>query len=106
MRRLGRLVDPDYPPPWVIAMRTNDRVFRAVSIVAVIIVAGIVASGLYVFYDVSMRAEDKGAPSGTVTPAHLARGKFLTRAPDCAACHSAQNSKPFAGGLPFKLPFG
>src|SRR6202043_3283837 len=87
-------------------MRTNDRVFRAVSIVAVIIVAGIVASGSYVFYDVSMHAEDKGAPSGPVTPALLARGEYLTRAADCAACHNAPGGKPFAGGLPFKLPFG
>src|SRR3984893_18663800 len=81
-------------------------VVRAFSIVAVIIVACLVASGLYVFYDVSMHAEDKGAPSGPVTPALLARGEYLTRAADCAACHNAPNGKPFAGGLPFKLPFG
>jgi mono/diheme cytochrome c family protein len=87
-------------------MRTNDRVFRTFSIVAVIIVAGIVASGLYVFYDVSMHAEDRGASYGPVTPALLARGEYLTRAADCAACHNAPNGKPFAGGLPFKLPFG
>src|SRR6202043_724754 len=97
-------------------MRTNDRVFRAVFIVAVIIVAGIVASGSYVFYDVSMHAEDKGAPTGPITPALLARGEYLTRAADCAACRTAAstpenslyppNGKPFAGGLPFKLPFG
>jgi mono/diheme cytochrome c family protein len=87
-------------------MRTNDRIFRAFSLIAVIIVAGIVASALYVFYDVSMHAEDKGAPSGPVTPALLARGEYLTRAADCAACHNAPNGKPLAGGLPFKLPFG
>ena len=81
-------------------------IVRAFSIVAVIIVAGIVASALYVFYDVSMHAEDKGAASGPVTPALLARGEYLTRAADCAACHSAPNGKPFAGGLPFELPFG
>src|ERR1700738_705501 len=81
-------------------------VVRAFSIVAVIIVACLVASGLYVFYDVSMHAEDKGAPPGPVPPAFLARGKFLPRAADCAACHNAPNGKPFAGGLPFKLPFG
>jgi mono/diheme cytochrome c family protein len=87
-------------------MTTNDRVFRAVSIAAIIIAAGIVASALYVFYDVSMHAEDKGASSGPVTPALLARGEYLTRAADCAACHNAPGGKPFAGGLPFKLPFG
>jgi mono/diheme cytochrome c family protein len=79
---------------------------RTVSIVALIIVTGLVASALYVFYDVSMHAEDTGAPSGPVTPALFARGEYLTRAADCAACHSAPNGKLFAGGLPFKLPFG
>src|SRR5580704_7338783 len=81
-------------------------IVRAFSIVAVIIVAGIVASALYVFYNGSMHAEDKGAPTGPITPALLARGEYLTRAADCAACHDAPNGKPFAGGLPFKLPFG
>ena len=81
-------------------------VFRAVSIVAAIIAAGIVASASYIFYDVSMHAGDKGAPAGPVTATLLARGEYLTRAADCAACHSTPNGKPFAGGLPFKLPFG
>ncbi len=81
-------------------------VLRAVSIAAIIIVAGIVASASYVFYDVSMHAEDKGAPAGPITAAVLARGEYLTRAADCAACHNAPNGKPFAGGLPFTLPFG
>ena len=63
------------------AMSSQDRrtpkrmtVFRAVSIVAVMIVAGIVASALYVFYDVSMHAGDKGAPAGPITATLLARG--------------------------------
>lgn len=81
-------------------------IVRALSIVAVVAIAGIIASVLYVFYDVSMHAEDKGAPSGPVTSALLARGKYLTRAADCAVCHETPNGKPFAGGLPFKLPFG
>src|SRR3984957_11001138 len=81
-------------------------IVRAFSIVAVIIVAGIVASASYVLYDVSMHAGDKGAPAGPIPATLLARGEYLTRAADCAACHNAPNGKPFAGGLPFKLPFG
>ena len=81
-------------------------ILRAVSIVGVIIVIGIVASALYVVYDSSMHAEDKGAPSGPVTAALIAHGEYLTRAADCAACHNAPNGESFAGGLPFKLPFG
>lgn len=36
----------------------------------------------------------------------IARGKYLTVAADCAACHTIEGGKPFAGGLAFKLPFG
>jgi mono/diheme cytochrome c family protein len=80
--------------------------FRTVSILAVIVVIGIVAGALYVFYDSSMQAEDKGAPSGPVTAALIERGEYLARAADCAACHTSPNGKPFAGGVLFKLPFG
>jgi mono/diheme cytochrome c family protein len=54
-------------------------------------------------------AEFKG-PNPTGVPATLAgadliaRGEYLTRAADCAACHTAPGGKPFSGGLPFKLP--
>jgi mono/diheme cytochrome c family protein len=34
------------------------------------------------------------------------RGEYLTRAADCAACHSLPDGKPFTGGRQFKLPFG
>ncbi len=34
------------------------------------------------------------------------RGEYLTRAADCMPCHTAPDGKPFAGGRPFKLPFG
>ncbi len=34
------------------------------------------------------------------------RGGYLARAGDCVACHSAEGGEPFAGGLPFKTPFG
>src|SRR5580658_8833884 len=81
-------------------------VFRAVSILAAVITASIGASALYVLYDTSIHAEDDGASSGLATGALISRGEYLTRAADCAGCHNAPNGKPFAGGLPFKLPFG
>jgi mono/diheme cytochrome c family protein len=34
------------------------------------------------------------------------RGRYLAIAGDCTACHTAPGGKPFAGGLPFNLPFG
>ncbi|HVI54041.1 MAG TPA: c-type cytochrome [Luteibacter sp.] len=50
------------------------------------------------------------APSIVGAPANadpVARGEYLARAADCIACHTVpETGKPFAGGLPFKLPFG
>ena len=34
------------------------------------------------------------------------RGEYITRAADCAACHTAPGGTPFAGGRQFQLPFG
>src|SRR5579864_952121 len=38
--------------------------------------------------------------------ARVERGKYLAIAADCAACHTAPDGKPFAGGLALKTPFG
>jgi len=55
---------------------------------------------------------DYHGPSPTGVPPALAnadlikRGEYLTRAADCAACHTAKGGLLFAGGLGFVLPFG
>jgi mono/diheme cytochrome c family protein len=36
----------------------------------------------------------------------VARGEYVTRAADCASCHTVPNGTPFAGGRAFTLPFG
>ncbi|WP_322047225.1 cytochrome c [Paraburkholderia sp. J67] len=36
----------------------------------------------------------------------IARGEYLAKAADCVACHSVSGGTPYAGGRPFKLPFG
>jgi mono/diheme cytochrome c family protein len=36
----------------------------------------------------------------------VSRGAYLARAADCAPCHTGDASKPFAGGLALKTPFG
>jgi mono/diheme cytochrome c family protein len=48
------------------------------------------------------RAELPAAP----TPETIAKGKALTEAGDCASCHTADPSKPFAGGKRIETPFG
>jgi mono/diheme cytochrome c family protein len=52
------------------------------------------------------RDPEISAPDVVPSPELVARGEYLTRAADCAACHDAPGGQPFAGGLPFKLPFG
>lgn len=47
-----------------------------------------------------------GAPAQETDPALIARGEYLTRAADCLACHVTEGGKPYAGGLPVKMPFG
>ena len=39
-------------------------------------------------------------------PGLVQRGSYLARAADCAACHTAPGGESYAGGRPFKLPFG
>jgi mono/diheme cytochrome c family protein len=47
------------------------------------------------------------APDDTDTgPEILKRGKYLARAGDCIACHTAPRGKLFAGGLAMETPFG
>ena len=36
----------------------------------------------------------------------IARGQYLARVGDCAACHTSKGGQPFAGGLAFATPIG
>src|SRR4029079_2154195 len=49
-------------------------------------------------------ANPTGVPASLAQADRVARGEYLPRAADCTACHTAPGGKPFAGGLPFKLP--
>ncbi|WP_353193657.1 c-type cytochrome [Pandoraea pnomenusa] len=53
-------------------------------------------------------AAPAAAPAAAVnaSPEMIARGKYLARAADCAACHTSADGAPFAGGVPLKSPFG
>lgn len=42
----------------------------------------------------------------TATAEQLAKGRYLADAADCAACHTAEDGAPFAGGVPLRSPFG
>jgi mono/diheme cytochrome c family protein len=52
-----------------------------------------------------------GGPRGDGLPVkasaeQVARGQYLARAADCAACHTAAGGAPMAGGVPLESPFG
>jgi mono/diheme cytochrome c family protein len=59
---------------------------------------------------VTLASYTAGNPTGV--PASLAgmslieRGKYLTDAADCFACHTSKGGKDYAGGLAIRLPFG
>jgi mono/diheme cytochrome c family protein len=47
-----------------------------------------------------------GVPAELKGAGLIERGEYLARAADCAACHTADGGKPYAGGRAFVLPFG
>ena len=80
---------------------------RLLMVIAALLVVGAV---LYVFLNRSDGSEGQ-APVLAGAPADaplLVRGEYLTKAADCVACHTVAGGKgePFAGGVPFVLPFG
>jgi mono/diheme cytochrome c family protein len=79
---------------------------RFLTIVVLVLLLGV---GAY-FYLNRTDSADGSAPSIAGAPPSadvLARGEYLTKAADCIACHTIPGTrKAFAGGVPFKLPFG
>ncbi len=47
-----------------------------------------------------------GVPAELEGADDLSKGRYLTEAADCMACHTAKGGKPYAGGRAFNLPFG
>ncbi|MCS3407189.1 cytochrome c [Serratia sp. AKBS12] len=52
------------------------------------------------------RRYDGVAQNVTADAQQIERGRYLTRAADCAACHTADGGAPLAGGYPLATPFG
>ena len=74
------------------------------ALLAVLVVLGLGAAAFFFW-----PARLDPAPAQANLPAGqalLARGEYVARATDCVACHTLGSSKPYAGGLPFHLPFG
>jgi mono/diheme cytochrome c family protein len=71
-------------------------------LIALVIVVG----AAFVLWRVFDRDADPSVADVASSPDLVARGEYLTRAADCAACHNAPGGQPYAGGVAFKLPFG
>lgn len=76
-------------------------------IIAVIVL--LLGAGAYFYLNRSDSADGTSpALAGARASADvLARGAYLAKAADCTACHTVPGSgQAFAGGVPFRLPFG
>ncbi|PZQ11940.1 MAG: alcohol dehydrogenase [Ancylobacter novellus] len=81
-------------------MKALLRLIGGLVLVAVVAAAGF-AGWRFATSDADVSAADVKP-----TPDLLERGRYLTAAADCAACHTTPGGKPFAGGVAFELPFG
>jgi mono/diheme cytochrome c family protein len=71
-----------------------------------LIALAVVVAGGFVGWCLATREIDSSVPDVARTSALITQGEYLTRAADCAACHTRPDGKPFAGGVAFSLPFG
>lgn len=100
---------------------TRSRLFRLVALVLCVIGALVVgflawlalapgpmsfAGGTPIPLDAYPGRAVTGVPVELAGASIIAQGEYLTRAADCAACHTRKDGAPFAGGRAFKLPFG
>lgn len=78
-------------------------------LIAAVVVVALFMAGLLGYAQLSPRGDEPQPPiAGIPADLHssISRGEYLTKAADCVACHTVKGGTPFAGGRPFKLPFG
>jgi mono/diheme cytochrome c family protein len=81
-------------------------------VVAALILLYLVGPGPMAFAGRNVPAAAYSGADPTGVPAELARadlierGRYLTEAADCKACHTSEDGAAFAGGRVFKTPFG
>lgn len=78
---------------------------RHLRLIVAVLAVGLVGAGLFFFWPHPLDPVNPSA-SQPMGDALIARGRYLTTAADCAACHTTKGGQPFAGGVAFKLPFG
>jgi len=95
MRRAGRQGD--------LTVKWLRRLFALLALLLVLLAGWVISVA-----DVGHRADAQTTVSQATLrdPALIARGDYLTKAADCAGCHTAQGGQPMAGGRLLATPFG
>jgi hypothetical protein len=79
--------------------------WKSVLTVVAICLAGLLLA-MGVAYVSDSSAGEKNLVAPTATPAVIARGAYLARLGDCAACHSVPGKPAYSGGLRMAIPIG
>ena len=79
--------------------------WKAALIVLVIGLAGLLLA-MGVAYVSDSRAGERNLVAPVATPEVIARGAYLARLGDCAACHSIPGKPAYSGGLRMGIPIG
>jgi mono/diheme cytochrome c family protein len=80
---------------------------RLVTALGALVVLVVVAGGVYfIWFDRTTPMDPAMSRAGGQDFAEIERGRYLTTAADCAACHDGPGGPPFSGGRPIETPFG
>lgn len=78
---------------------------RSIKAAAAVFIAASAGAATFFFWPASLPVVQLSASAPTGQEL-IAKGEYLTKAADCAACHTVPGGQNLAGGLAFKLPFG
>lgn len=73
---------------------------KQASVIILILMGGLISFNLLSF------PEFTDLKSATDYGASIEKGRYLSKAGNCATCHTEEGGKPYAGGLEFVTPFG
>ncbi len=81
---------------------------RTVKILLIVAAVALLGGGSYARHHDSQSLVDQGAADGPLLlrGSQVQRGRYLTAAADCMACHTVPGGNDYAGGVAFELPFG
>ncbi len=73
-----------------------------------VILVGVIVAASVPFWPLKSAYSETAAQAalGSDQAALIERGKYLSAAADCVACHQSPDGTPYAGGLPIDTPFG